>query len=74
VPDLLVVPSPSTTFFLTRPEAHRLLDELQEALDHSEGDVIVVADVEMWVDEALELMGTLRRSLMPTWNWVRYGF
>ncbi len=66
--------SPSTTFFLTKNESERLLHELEMALVHSEGDFLVVADTEMRVDEAWELMETLRRSLMPTHNWVRFGF
>ncbi len=70
----MIIHSPSTTFYLTHPEAHRLLEELEMALAHPEGDVIVVADTEMPVDEAWELQETLRRSLKPTRNWVRFGF
>ncbi len=71
---LLVLHSPSTTFFLTKKEAHRLLHELEMALAHPRSDILVVADTEMRVDEASELLRTLRRSLMPTRNWVRFGF
>ena len=70
----LVFHSPSTILYLTHPEAHRLLDELDMALDHPEGDVIVVADAEMRVDEASELSGRLQRSLTPVHDWKRYGF
>ncbi len=70
---LLVLHSPSSTFFLDKKEAHRLLNELDMALLNPESDILVVADVEMRVDEASELSGRLQRSLEPTWTWVRFG-
>ncbi len=71
----LVLHSPSTTLYLTRPEALRLLDELEMALDHPDCDSVVVTDVEMPVDEAWALLETLQKSLKPpTPNWVRFGF
>ncbi len=54
-----VIHSPSSTFYLTNPEAHRLLDELEMALDHPEDDV-VVADVEMSRDEASDTLSNLK--------------
>ncbi len=71
---LLVLHSPSSTFFLDKKEAHRLLNELDMALLNPESDILVVTDVEMPVDEAWALLETLQKSLKPTQDWVRYGF
>ena len=52
-----VLHSPSSTFYLTtttKPTASA--NGLQEALDHPKGDLIVIADTEMRVDEAWELI------------------
>lgn len=67
-----VLHSPSSTFYLTTAEALRLRHELEMALNH--GTEVVIADVEMQVDGASELLGTLQRSLNPTHDWVRFGF